>query len=175
MGSRLSLMEGEQKMRSREIIRLKQALSQTAAEESGKTEDAGWMEPSQWIMFMGKQARRELYAAFSNEELLSILRETAERLGHNPSKKEVFCVYRVFLIERFGNWPKALVAAGLKRPRKERREANRRREIEAMRRKEERRQALLQYENRPSEQETQEACTMTDEIAVTANMEGGAG
>ena len=175
MGSRLSLMEGEQKMRSREIIRLKQALSQTAAEESGKTEDAGWMEPSQWIMFMGKQARGELYAAFSNEELLSILRETAERLGHNPSKKEVFCVYRVFLIERFGNWPKALVAAGLKRPRKERREANRRREIEAMKRNTKWKQSLMRREERPHGKGTQETYTLAGDIAATISMEGGAG
>ncbi len=49
-------------------------------------------------------------------KLLAVLRETAARLGRNPSKKEVFCVYRVFLIQRFGNWPRALTAAGLKRP-----------------------------------------------------------
>ena len=59
------------------------------------------------MTYMGKQTRGELYAAFSDEELLSILREAAGRLGRNPSKKEVFCVYRIFLIERFGNWPKA--------------------------------------------------------------------
>ena len=162
-------------MRSSEIRQLKQALVQDAAEAAHRPENAVWLEPELWVTYMGKKTRGALCASFSDEELLSILRETAGRLGRNPSKKEVFCVYRVFLIERFGNWPKALVAAGLKRPRRERREANRLRDLEAMRRKEERRQALLQYENRPSEQETQEACTMTDEIAVTANMEGGAG
>lgn len=175
MGSRLSLMEGEQKMKSREILQLKQALSQTAAEETGKTEHAGWVEPSQWIMYMGKRARGELYEAFSNEELLSILRETAERLRHNPSKKEVFCVYRVFLIERFGNWPKALVAAGLKRPRKERREANRRREIEAMKRNAKWKQSLMRQQERPPGEGTQETYTLAGDIAATISMEGGAG
>ena len=175
MGSRLPLMEGEQKMKSREILQLKQVLSQTAAEETGKTEHAGWVEPSQWIMYMGKRARGELYEAFSNEELLSILRETAERLGHNPSKKEVFCVYRVFLIERFGNWPKALVAAGLKRPRKERREANRRREIEAMKRNAKWKQSLMRQQERPPGEGTQETYTLAGDIAATISMEGGAG
>ena len=47
----------------------------------------------------------------------------------------VFCVYRVFLIQRFGNWPRALTAAGLKRPREQRRADNRRRNEEALRRR----------------------------------------
>ena len=73
--------------------------------------------------------------AMDTEELLAVLRETAARLGRNPSKKEVFCVYRVFLIQRFGNWPRALTAAGLKRPREQRRADNRRRNEEALRRR----------------------------------------
>lgn len=162
-------------MRPSEIRQLKQALARDAAEAAHRPENAVWLEPERWVAYMGQKTRGALCASFSDEELSSILRETAGRLGRNPSKKEVFCVYRVFLIERFGNWPKALAAAGLKRPRRERREANRLRDLEAMRRKEERRQALLQYENRPSGQEIQEVCTMTDEIAVTVNMEGGAG
>ena len=128
---------GSKMMRSKEARRLKQALSRAAAETAGKPESAAWLEPEQWMTYMGKQTRGELYAAFSDEELLSILREAAGRLGRNPSKKEVFCVYRIFLIERFGNWPKALVAAGLKKPRRERREANRFRNVEMIRRKEE--------------------------------------
>lgn len=122
-------------MKLSETRRLKQALSQEAAKVAGSLDSALWLDPQEWMTYMGKQTRGKLYASFSNEELLSILREVAGRLGHNPSKKEVFCVYRVFLIERFGNWPKALIAAGLKAPRKERRAANRRRELEAMKRK----------------------------------------
>ena len=124
-------------MRSGEIRQLKQALVQDAAEAAHRPENAVWLEPEHWMTYMGKKTRGALCASFSDEELLSILRETAGRLGRNPSKKEVFCVYRVFLIERFGNWPKALVAAGLKRPRRERREANRLRDLGSMRRREE--------------------------------------
>ena len=38
-------------------------------------------------------------------------------------------------IQRFGNWPRALTAAGLKRPREQRRADNRRRNEEALRRR----------------------------------------
>ena len=54
--------------------------------------------------------------SLSDDELLGILRETAAEIGHNPSKKDVFCVYRVFILRRFEKWPWALVAAGLKEP-----------------------------------------------------------
>ena len=88
-------------MRSSEIRQLKQALVQDAAEAAHRPENAVWLEPELWVTYMGKKTRGALCASFSDEELLSILRETAGRLGRNPSKKEVFCVYRVFLIERF--------------------------------------------------------------------------
>lgn len=77
-----------------------------------------------------------LYSSFSDEELLAILKATAEQLGRNPNKKDVFCVYRVFLIRRFGNWPRALVAAGLKRPREQRREENRQKNENSLRQQE---------------------------------------
>lgn len=126
----------KRKVRPCEVRQLKRALALDAKKAAGDMAGIAWLEPGQWRDYMGEKARGELYDAFSDGELLAILKETAERLGRNPSKKEVFCVYRVFLIERFGNWPKALVAAGLKRPRRERREANRQRNYDAMRRKE---------------------------------------
>ena len=113
----------KRKVRPCEVRQLKRALALDAKKAAGDMAGIAWLEPGQWRDYMGKKACGELYDAFSDGELLAILKETAERLGRNPSKKEVFCVYRVFLIERFGNWPKALVAAGLKRPRRERREA----------------------------------------------------
>lgn len=128
-------------MHPNELRRYKQALAEAAARPAGT---AAWLEPDRWKEYMGKEVREKLYAAFSDGELLEILRDAARRLGRNPSKKEVFCVYRVFLIERFGNWPRALVAAGLKQPRRQRREANRRRERET---------------RRPRKQETREGGT----------------
>ena len=52
--------------------------------------------------------------SFSDEELLDIIRREAESLGKIPSQRDVFCVYRDFIRRRFGNWVKALRAAGLK-------------------------------------------------------------
>lgn len=103
-------------MEPSEVLRLKQALALDAANAAGDRESTAWLEPEQWKNYMGKETRKALYGAFPDEELLAVLRETAAQLGRNPSKKEVFCVYRVFLIQRFGNWPRQLSAAGLKRP-----------------------------------------------------------
>lgn len=139
-------------MRPGEISQLKQTLSQEAAEAAERPESAVWLEPEQWSAYMGKQVHGELSAAFSNEELLSILREAADRLGRNPSKKEVFCVYRVFLIERFGNWPRALIAAGLKAPRKERRSANRHRNFGQLGHNEGQKQTKNSQKNGPTKQ-----------------------
>ena len=74
-----------------------------------------WIDPMLWSQYMGKTGRR-LYQSFSDEELLDILRTAAQELGHLPSQKEVFCVYRSYIRRRFTNWPTALRAAGLKAP-----------------------------------------------------------
>ncbi len=66
---------------------------------------------------MGKSGAA-LYASFTDEELLGMLRTAAAELGHVPSQKEIFCVYRAYIRRRFRNWPGALRAAGLKAPRR---------------------------------------------------------
>ena len=76
-----------------------------------------WTEIRLWREYMGKPGRK-LYASFSDEELLDILRRTAAELGHVPSQKEVFCVYRSYIRRRFTNWPTACRAANLKAPKK---------------------------------------------------------
>ena len=56
-----------------------------------------------------------LYASFSDDELLELLRESAKRLGRSPSQREVHWLLRIYLKTRFKNWPGALRAAGLSR------------------------------------------------------------
>ena len=57
----------------------------------------------------------QLCASFTDEELLTLLREAAQRLGHSPAQGEVSWVLREYLRARFRNWPGALRAAGLSR------------------------------------------------------------
>lgn len=56
-----------------------------------------------------------LYATFSDDELLELLRKVAQQLGHSPSQGEVHWILREYLKTRFKNWPGALRAAGLSR------------------------------------------------------------
>lgn len=163
----------KRKVRPCEVRQLKRALALDAAKAAWDMEGIAWLEPEQWRDYMGKNVRGALYNAFSDGELLAVLKGTADRLGRNPSKKEVFCVYRVFLIERFGNWPKALVAAGLKAPRRQRREANRQRNYDAMRRKET--SAQTSEKSQTSEQQIQKSTLIQEKHSSSiASMEGGA-
>lgn len=53
-------------------------------------------------------------ASYSDQELLDILREIADGLGHAPTQEETFFLYRVYLKARFRNWPAVLHAAGMR-------------------------------------------------------------
>ncbi|MEG2420468.1 MAG: hypothetical protein RR949_01735 [Oscillospiraceae bacterium] len=55
----------------------------------------------------------QVYESFTDEELLDLLRSAAHRLGHSPSQKEIFWVYRSYIKQRFVKWPYALRQAGL--------------------------------------------------------------
>jgi len=74
-----------------------------------------WVDPQKWSLYMGKTGK-VLYNSFSDQELLDIIRKEAKARGKIPSQRDVFCVYRDFIRRRFGNWVKALRAAGLKEP-----------------------------------------------------------
>ena len=39
---------------------------------------------------------KAVYASYSNEELLSVLRQTAAQIGHSPAQHEVFFLYRIY-------------------------------------------------------------------------------
>ncbi len=58
---------------------------------------------------------RDVCNSYTEEELIAILRRSAEELGHAPSQGEVFLFYRTYIKHRFGTWPAALRAAGLSR------------------------------------------------------------
>ena len=57
---------------------------------------------------------RAVYLSYSDAELLDILREAQRQLGRAPTQKEVFFLYRMYLKKRFGTWPAALQAAGMR-------------------------------------------------------------
>lgn len=61
----------------------------------------------------GETCGRAVYSSFTDEELLDILRLRTKELGHVPSQKEIFWVYRNYLRMRFEKWPYALKKAGL--------------------------------------------------------------
>lgn len=56
---------------------------------------------------------KNFYMQIEDEILLSILRDTAEKINHSPAQKEIFWVWRTYIKKRFQKWPYALKAAGL--------------------------------------------------------------
>ena len=57
---------------------------------------------------------RGIYESFSDDELKGILIEFHLTHGRCPAQKEIYFIYRHYIRLRFGNWPWALQAAGLK-------------------------------------------------------------
>ena len=55
-----------------------------------------------------------IYESFSDDELKEILTEFFASSGRCPAQKEIYLIYRQYIRARFGNWPWALQAAGLK-------------------------------------------------------------
>ena len=62
-----------------------------------------------------------------DKQCLTAVRQLAAELGRLPTKAELENYEALKL--RFGNWPNIMVLAGLKRPRSERRPANRERDL----------------------------------------------
>lgn len=54
----------------------------------------------------------EIYARMTDEEIFQFVRNTAEELGHMPTKADLMCPW--YLKERFGPWPRFLEKAGVK-------------------------------------------------------------
>ena len=102
----------------REIMALRHQLqcdAEKAKLEGFPEQMQQWIEPRIWSQYMGPTGKK-LSQSFSDEELLDIIRQETLQLGHVPAQREVFCVYRDYIRRRFGNWIKAIRAAGLQGP-----------------------------------------------------------
>lgn len=80
-----------------------------APEEAFDKEDLGQYDAKS---FFGKQ----IYQSFTDQELIELIYEARERCGGLPRKKDMFFVYEQYIRLRFGNWPRALRAAGILPP-----------------------------------------------------------
>ena len=126
------------------ILAKKVQLARAAAQWEEQQDAPEWLDTAAWPQYMESGTRERLYRSHSDKELKDVLHAAAGRLGRLPNKRDVFCVYRFFIIRRYGNWPRSLVAAGLKAPRRQRRLANRQREQEYLRRQEGTPQAVVE-------------------------------
>lgn len=61
-----------------------------------------------------KPLGRAICESYSKDALAELLKVRAAELGHAPSQSEMFGLYRIYIKHRFGTWPAALRAAGLK-------------------------------------------------------------
>lgn len=67
-----------------------------------------------WMLFsLNSQMGKALYRVIADEELLEMLRCTAQKLGYSPSQSEVLWIFREYVKKRFEKWPYALQKAGL--------------------------------------------------------------
>lgn len=73
-------------------------------EEEARAEGSmGTCDPEVWEQFCpGSETGRQIYASFSDEELLDLLIRTMDRPGHKPRVEEIHCIYRAYLSLRFG-------------------------------------------------------------------------
>lgn len=71
---------------------------------------AGYTLPDRWVRYFQRKPFPK-YRRYSDEDLLTIIRETAGSLGHTPKMEEVPVSCPTW-IKHFGSWTNALIAAG---------------------------------------------------------------
>ena len=130
------------------IHAFKAQLRADAKQAAQDTSSSQWLRSEEWPQYTDGEVHIQLYEAFTDEELVEILREAADRLEERRplTKKDVFCIYRIFILRRFGNWPKALTAAGLRPPERVLRAARLRRH-----RENERKSAMCKAHNKKAD------------------------
>ncbi|MGB8453678.1 MAG: hypothetical protein WCD89_15305 [Anaerocolumna sp.] len=62
---------------------------------------------------LSSSSGKQLYKSLSDQQLLHVITVIAKEVGHSPSQKEVFWIWREYIKLRFKKWPYALSAAGL--------------------------------------------------------------
>ena len=102
-------------METAELHKKRAWLSRLAAEHDPVTAPDTPSNAERQTFDLATRSGTELYESITDEELLSVLRQSAAKLGHSPAQKEVYWVYRTYLRQRFGKWPTALRLAGLSR------------------------------------------------------------
>lgn len=65
------------------------------------------------IFSLSSSTGKQLYKSLTDKQLLHVITDIANEIGHSPSQKEVFWVWREYIKLRFKKWPYALTAAGL--------------------------------------------------------------
>lgn len=91
----------------KELIEISQS---SADNEMGKNDEGSYISSK---FSLSSSSGKKLYKSLYDEELLSIINEIAKEIGHPPSQREVFWVWREYIKLRFKKWPYALTAAGL--------------------------------------------------------------
>ncbi len=101
--------------RGEDLAASRQYLDRLAATAGGEREANDRCSAQDWHRFSLKYAGgKAIYESYTDEELLAILRQAAQRLGYSPAQKDIFCVLRSYIKHRFQKWPYALHKAGLR-------------------------------------------------------------
>lgn len=113
LGERTNMLSTEQINRYRSLLR---GLSlKPLAEGRTKLEEERAL-IALWKDFApDRKAGRQVCESFTDDELITILRESYQKLGRAPVQSDIFCFYRIYIKHRFGTWNAALKAAGLSR------------------------------------------------------------
>lgn len=69
-----------------ELKDYKEQLRRDAEQAASDPSSPRWMDTAQWPQYTEKRIYNELYQAFSDQELLDILRDAADKLGRLPYK-----------------------------------------------------------------------------------------
>lgn len=108
-------------MEPSEVLRLKQALALDAANAAGDRESTAWLEPEQWKNYMGKETRKALYGRVSRRGAAGRPAGNGGAAGAESQQERGVLRLPRLPDPAVRQLAPALTAAGLKRPREQRR------------------------------------------------------